>query len=174
MTEETEHTPFKASDGRVLVKVRNKMSDTDFIKSKEPLKQLANPLKVQVSFTENEVEAVYLPPPILVNLRLRQNETIYLNEEQILQIKDDGGCATLFIHGYSVPLGHMGRFASDEELGEQISYPYSLNPENIQRPFLHQHEKLINQLSAVISQSRGEEIEIKDGRPYAKYPKKVW
>ena len=174
LTEQSEHTPFKASDGYVLIKARNRISDgeDEFRQSKEPLKQLANPLKVQVSFSENEVEAVYLPPPILVNLRLRQNETIYLNEAQIQQLIDDGGHATLFIHGYSVPLGHMGRFATDEELGERIQYRYRLNPEEMQRPFLHQHEELMKQLSDVVSQRRGEVIEIHNGRPYAKYPKK--
>ena len=174
LTEQSEHTPFKASDGYVLIKARNRISDgeDEFSQSKEPLKQLAAPLKVQVSFTENQVEAIYLPPPILVNLRLRQNEETYLNEKQIQQIKDDGGYATLFIHGYSVPLGHMGRFATDEELGEQVQYRYHLNPEEVQKPFLHQHAELMKQLSDVISQRRNEVIEIKDGRPYAKYPQR--
>ncbi|OOF41736.1 hypothetical protein BKK47_00315 [Rodentibacter mrazii] len=166
LTEQSEHTPFKASDGYVLIKARNQ-SDDEFTTSKEPLKQLADPLKVQVSFTENKVEAVYLPPPILVNLRLRQNETTYLNERQIQQIIDDGGYATLFIHGYSVPLGHMGRFATDEELGEQVQYRYRLNSEDIQRPFLHQHEKLMKRLSDVISEKQGEVIGTINGEPYA-------
>ncbi|KYK75671.1 hypothetical protein SA2876_07565 [Aggregatibacter actinomycetemcomitans serotype e str. SA2876] len=174
LTEESEHTPFKASDGYVLIKARNRISDgeDEFSQSQEPLKQLANPLKVQVSFSENEVEAVYLPPPILVNLRLRQNEpAVQLTERVIQQLIDDGGHATLFIHGYSVPLGHMGRFATDEELGERVQYRYRLNPEEMQRPFLHQHGKLMTQLSDVISQNRKEVIEIINGKPYAKYPK---
>lgn len=171
LTEQSEHTPLKASDGYVLIKARNQ-SDDEFTISKEPLKQLADPLKVQVSFTENKVEAVYLPPPILVNLRLRQNETVYLNEKQIRQIIDDGGYATLFIHGYSVPLGHMGRFATDEELGEQVQYRYRLNLEDMQKPFLHQHEKLMKQLSDEISQKDGEVIGTINGVPYAVNPKK--
>ncbi|MBN6070264.1 hypothetical protein HYE53_03965, partial [Aggregatibacter actinomycetemcomitans] len=172
LTEESEHTPFKASDGYVLIKARNQMSDgeDEFSQSKEPLKQLASPLKVQVSFTENEVEAVYLPPPILVNLRLRQNETIYLNEAQIQQLIDDGGHATLFIHGYSVPLGHMGRFATDEELGERVQYRYRLNPEEMQRPFLHQHGKLMTQISDVISENQGEVIETINKQLMVYYP----
>ncbi|OOF66481.1 alpha/beta hydrolase [Rodentibacter sp. Ppn85] len=157
LTEQSEHTPFKASDGYVLIKARNQ-SDSGFSLSKEPLKQLADPLKVKVSNDKNKVEAVYLPPPILVNLRLRQNETVYLNEKQIQQILDDGGYATLFIHGYSVPLGHMGRFATDEELGEQVQYRYRLNPEEMQKPFLHQHEKLMKRLFDVISEKRGEVV----------------
>ncbi|MBN6085386.1 alpha/beta hydrolase [Aggregatibacter actinomycetemcomitans] len=148
LTEESEHTPFKASDGYVLIKARNRISDgeDEFSQSQEPLKQLANPLKVQVSFSENEVEAVYLPPPILVNLRLRQNEpAVQLTERVIQQLIDDGGHATLFIHGYNVPLGTLGRFASSTELGERIQYRFQMPPESVQRPYLYHDNKLMKQ-----------------------------
>ena len=170
LTEQSEHTPFKASDGYVLIKARNRISDgeDEFSQSKEPLKQLAAPLKVQVSFTENQVEAIYLPPPILVNLRLRQNEEIYLNEKQIQQIKDDGGYATLFIHGYNVPLGSLGHFASSEELGEKIQYPHQLSPENVQRPYLYYDNRLMKQATNVDLHKKLEKNYLTEGVNYTK------
>lgn len=168
LTEQSEHTPLKASDGYVLIKARNQSSD-EFTLSKEPLKQLTDPLKVQVSFTENKVEAVYLPPPILVNLRLRQNEpTVQLKEKVIQQLIDDGGHATLFIHGYNVPLGSLGRFASSEELGEQIQYKNQLSPEQVQKPYLYYDNKLMKQAVNIDLHKKLEKNYLSEGVSYTK------
>ncbi|MBN6070207.1 alpha/beta hydrolase, partial [Aggregatibacter actinomycetemcomitans] len=69
-----------------------------------------------------------------------------------------------------VPLGHMGRFATDEELGERVQYRYRLNPEEMQRPFLHQHGKLMTQISDVISENQGEVIETINKQLMVYYP----
>ena len=71
-----------------------------------------------VSVNAKEVKAIYLPPPILLNLRFRQNSETRLSTKQLEQIKKDGNTATLFIHGYNVSLGHIGKFPQSEDFGE--------------------------------------------------------
>ena len=56
-------------------------------KTKDPRLQLAKPLKVFVSVNAKEVKAIYLPPPILLNLRFRQNSETRLSTKQLEQIK---------------------------------------------------------------------------------------
>ncbi|MDG2940608.1 alpha/beta hydrolase, partial [Bisgaard Taxon 10/6] len=86
-------------DGYVLIKANEETT-------KDPRLQLSSPLKVFVSVNEPKVQAVYLPPPILLNLRFRQNTKAgLLSELQIGQLIQDNKTATLFIHGYNVPLG---------------------------------------------------------------------
>lgn len=111
LTDKDEQAFFNDSDGYVLIKANDE-------KTEDPRLQLAKPLKVFVSVNAKEVKAIYLPPPILLNLRFRQKGNVRLSSKQIKQIKDDGNTATLFIHGYNVSLGHIGKFPQAEDFGD--------------------------------------------------------
>ena len=140
LTDKDEHAFFNDSDGYVLIKANDE-------KTEDPRLQLAKPLKVFVSVNAKEVKAIYLPPPILLNLRFRQNSETRLSTKQLEQIKKDGNTATLFIHGYNVSLGHIGKFPQSEDFGELPEYSNLPPSDQIQRPYLHYDNKAIGQLA---------------------------
>lgn len=140
LTDKDEQAFFNDSDGYVLIKANDE-------KTKDPRLQLAKPLKVFVSVNAKEVNAIYLPPPILLNLRFRQNSETRLSTKQLEQIKKDGNTATLFIHGYNVSLGHIGKFPQSEDFGELPEYSNLPPSDQIQRPYLHYDNKAIGQLA---------------------------
>ena len=140
LTDKDEQAFFNDSDGYVLIKANDE-------KTKDPRLQLAKPLKVFVSVNAKEVKAIYLPPPILLNLRFRQNSETRLSTKQLEQIKKDGNTATLFIHGYNVSLGHIGKFPQSEDFGELPEYSNLPPSDQIQRPYLHYDNKAIGQLT---------------------------
>ena len=140
LTDKDEHAFFNDSDGYVLIKANDE-------KTKDPRLQLAKPLKVFVSVNAKEVKAIYLPPPILLNLRFRQNSETRLSTKQLEQIKKDGNTATLFIHGYNVSLGHIGKFPQSEDFGELPEYSNLPPSDQVQRPYLHYDNKAIGQLA---------------------------
>ncbi len=112
------------SDGYVLIEAE---ADGEVKKNAMPRFQLSHPLKIgafwQNGHYECHIYATYLPPPMLLNLRFRQDKVNRLQNEaidkMISQIESDGGVATLFIHGYNVPLGVTGRFPSFEDTVHQ-------------------------------------------------------
>lgn len=140
LTDKDEQAFFNDSDGYVLIKANDE-------KTKDPRLQLAKPLKVFVSVNAKEVKAIYLPPPILLNLRFRQNSETRLSTKQLEQIKKDGNTATLFIHGYNVSLGHIGKFPQSEDFGELPEYSNLPPSDQVQRPYLHYDNKAIGQLA---------------------------
>ena len=140
LTDKDEQAFFNDSDGYVLIKANDE-------KTEDPRLQLAKPLKVFVSVNAKEVNAIYLPPPILLNLRFRQNSETRLSTKQLEQIKKDGNTATLFIHGYNVSLGHIGKFPQSEDFGELPEYSNLPPSDQIQRPYLHYDNKAIGQLA---------------------------
>ena len=140
LTDKDEQAFFNDSDGYVLIKANDE-------KTEDPRLQLAKPLKVFVSVNAKEVKAIYLPPPILLNLRFRQNSETRLSTKQLEQIKKDGNTATLFIHGYNVSLGHIGKFPQSEDFGELPEYSNLPPSDQIQRPYLHYDNKAIGQLA---------------------------
>ena len=152
LTDKDEQAFFNDSDGYVLIKANDE-------KTKDPRLQLAKPLKVFVSVNITKVKAIYLPPPILLNLRFRQHGKASLSAAQIQQIKDDGGTATLFIHGYNVSLGHIGKFPQAEDFGEIPEYSNLPPSEQIQRPYLHYGNKEMEKLANVIISKKLRSIE---------------
>ena len=87
------------------------------LKNKDPREQFIKPLKISVSRGQDgksNVTAIYLPPPMLLNLRFKQKLSSKKRKEEInkivQQVKADGKSATLFIHGFNVPIGAIGRF----------------------------------------------------------------
>lgn len=140
LTDKDEQAFFNDSDGYVLIKANDE-------KTKDPRLQLAKPLKVFVLVNAKEVKAIYLPPPILLNLRFRQNSETRLSTKQLEQIKKDGNTATLFIHGYNVSLGHIGKFPQSEDFGELPEYSNLPPSDQVQRPYLHYDNKAIGQLA---------------------------
>nr|WP_224106820.1 alpha/beta hydrolase [Halomonas aquamarina] len=80
----------------------------------DPREAAAAPPEVEVAIEETTIQAVYLPPPISLNLRDEKTtpEDDLLSEEQLEQLRLAGNNATLFLHGYNVPLGEYGTFAS--------------------------------------------------------------
>ncbi|TVP52678.1 MAG: alpha/beta hydrolase [Halomonas sp.] len=83
----------------------------------EPCLAAAAPPEVEVAMDETTIQATYLPPPISLNLRdeMTSPEADLLTEEQLEQLRLAGNNATLFLHGYNVPLGQYGVFASWEQ-----------------------------------------------------------
>ena len=140
LTDKDEQAFFNDSDGYVLIKANDE-------KTEDPRLQLAKPLKVFVSVNAKEVNAIYLPPPILLNLRFRQNSETRLSTKQLEQIKKDGNTATLFIHGYNVSLGHIGKFPQAEDFGDIPEYSNLPPSDQVQRPYLHYDNKAIGQLA---------------------------
>ncbi|KND82269.1 hypothetical protein H5P1_0211100 [Aggregatibacter actinomycetemcomitans serotype a str. H5P1] len=129
---------FDKSDGYVLIQA-------DDVKSKDPRKQFCDPLRVFASYGTDgiaNIKAAYLPPPMLLNLRFNQQinkEQVQQNMDKLIrQIEFDGKNVTLFIHGFNVPLGHIGSFPSATELGQLP--PYDTLPrssEAFQRPSIY-------------------------------------
>ena len=137
LQEKDEQAMLNDCDGYVLIKANEETT-------KDPRLQLSSPLKVFVSVNEPKVKAVYLPPPILLNLRFRQNTKAgLLSELQIGQLIQDNKTATLFIHGYNVPLGNMGQFVEAEALGERPLPSNLPRGEEIQRPYLYYTDEIV-------------------------------
>ncbi|MGM0823594.1 MAG: hypothetical protein ACQEUY_02600 [Pseudomonadota bacterium] len=83
----------------------------------DPCRAAAAPPEVDIAIDETTIQATYLPPPISLNLRdeMTSPEDGLLTEEQLEQLRLAGNNATLFLHGYNVPLGQYGSFASWEK-----------------------------------------------------------
>ncbi|KNE84545.1 alpha/beta hydrolase [Aggregatibacter aphrophilus] len=167
LTDKDEQAFFNDSDGYVLIKANDE-------KTKDPRLQLAKPLKVFVSVNITKVKAIYLPPPILLNLRFRQNSKAGLSSKQLQQIEKDGKTATLFIHGYNVSLGHIGKFPQAKDFGNLPEYSNLPPAEQVQRPYLHYDNEAIGQLvRKVILEQAKEDEEIHLERIYNEIDLKV-
>ncbi|WGE53432.1 alpha/beta hydrolase [Actinobacillus equuli] len=136
LQDKDEQALLSTSDGYVLLQANAE-------KNSDPRLQLAKPLQVFVSVNEREVNAIYLPPPILLNLRFRQNHQTRLTDSQINQIKLDGNAATLFIHGYNVSLGELGHFPQAEDFDEIPTYFNLPTAEEVQCPYLYYGEEFL-------------------------------
>lgn len=138
LSEADESFTFDKSDGYLLIQAND-------VKSNDPRKQFAEPLKVFAGYGSDgvaNIEAIYLPPPMLLNFRFnqtfnQQEET--RNKEQIKQqIFASGKNVTLFIHGFNVPLGKTGRFPTAKELGKIPAYDaLPLSSEQVQTPYVY-------------------------------------
>ncbi len=60
-----------------------------------------------------------------------------LTVEQIQQLQLSGNNATIFIHGYNVPMGEMGSFGDAEDWGKKPPSSQRLIESQRQKPFLH-------------------------------------
>ncbi|GHA93482.1 alpha/beta hydrolase [Modicisalibacter luteus] len=70
-----------------------------------------------VAMPETAIQATYLPPPILVNLRTPAPDGVdRLSDSTIDQLRLNGNNATIFVHGYNVPHGDWARFTRDADL----------------------------------------------------------
>ena len=138
LSEADESFTFDKSDGYLLIQAND-------VKSNDPRKQFAEPLKVFAGYSSDgvaNIEAIYLPPPMLLNFRFnqtfnQQEET--RNKERIKQqIFASGKNVTLFIHGFNVPLGKTGRFPTAKELGKIPAYDaLPLSSEQVQTPYVY-------------------------------------
>lgn len=138
---------FYLTDGRVLIKAKNTITDIEVESGKDndsPKMQLATPLKLEVAVNQSDITAIYLPPPIICNIRKEQPEADdLLTEEQLQQLKDSGTNATLFIHGYNVPIGTMGAFGDADNWRKRPPTSQRLAKSQRQIPFLyHTHEEI--------------------------------
>ncbi|WP_386083138.1 hypothetical protein ACFIOZ_07925 [Vreelandella sp. F11] len=91
----------------------------------DPCRAAAAPPAVDIAMDETTIQATYLPPPISLNLRdeMTSPEADLLTEEQLEQLRLAGNNATLFLHGYNVPLGQYGTFASWEKRSDINAEP---------------------------------------------------
>nr|WP_297456654.1 hypothetical protein [uncultured Halomonas sp.] len=65
---------------------------------------------------ETTVTATYLLPPVLIDLHTPPGSGAdRLSDDQLEQLRRDGGSATLFVHGYNVGRGDWGRFSAEAE-----------------------------------------------------------
>ncbi|SDL05103.1 Alpha/beta hydrolase of unknown function [Modicisalibacter muralis] len=68
---------------------------------------------------ETTVTATYLPPPILIDLHTPPGSGAdRLSDDQLEQLRLDGGSATLFVHGYNVARGDWSRFSVEAEAAD--------------------------------------------------------
>lgn len=83
----------------------------------DPCRAAAAPPEIDIAIDETTIQATYLPPPISLNLRdeMPSPEADLLTEEQLEQLRLAGNNATLFLHGYNVPLGQYGTFVPWEK-----------------------------------------------------------
>lgn len=138
LSQADESFSFDKSDGYLLIQAND-------VKTKDPRKQFAEPLKVFVSYGSDgiaNVEAIYLPPPMLLNLRVNQkinHAEQNRNKERIKQqLFANGKNVTLFIHGFNVELGKTGHFPTPKELGLTPCYDaLPLSSELVQTPYLY-------------------------------------
>ena len=154
VTDKSESFQFGRSDGYVLVEANG-------VKNKDPREQFIKPLKISVSRGQDgksNVTAIYLPPPMLLNLRFKQKLSSKKRKEEInkivQQVKADGKSATLFIHGFNVPLGAIGRFPSPTELGENPAYDSLKDSRGIQAPYLYYGDIIGQRVRNVIAERR--------------------
>ena len=154
VTDKSESFQFGRSDGYVLVEANG-------VKNKDPREQFIKPLKISVSRGEDgksNVTAIYLPPPMLLNLRFKQKLSSKKRKEEInkivQQVKADGKSATLFIHGFNVPIGAIGRFPNPTELGENPAYDSLKDSRGIQTPYLYYGDIIGQRVRNVIAEHR--------------------
>ena len=154
VTDKSESFQFGRSDGYVLVEANG-------VKNKDPREQFIKPLKISVSRGQDgksNVTAIYLPPPMLLNLRFKQKLSSKKRKEEInkivQQVKADGKSATLFIHGFNVPLGAIGRFPNPTELGENPAYDSLKDSRGIQAPYLYYGDIIGQRVRNVIAERR--------------------
>lgn len=154
VTDKSESFQFGRSDGYVLVEANG-------VKNKDPREQFIKPLKISVSRGQDgksNVTAIYLPPPMLLNLRFKQKLSSKKRKEEInkivQQVNADGKSATLFIHGFNVPLGAIGRFPSPTELGENPAYDSLKDSRGIQAPYLYYGDIIGQRVRNVIAERR--------------------
>lgn len=154
VTDKSESFQFGRSDGYVLVEANG-------VKNKDPREQFIKPLKISVSRGEDgksNVTAIYLPPPMLLNLRFKQKLSSKKRKEEInkivQQVKADGKSATLFIHGFNVPIGAIGRFPNPIELGENPAYDSLKDSRGIQTPYLYYGDIIGQRVRNVIAEHR--------------------
>lgn len=154
LTDKDESFQFGRSDGYVLVEANG-------VKNKDPREQFIKPLKISVSRGQDgksNVTAIYLPPPMLLNLRFKQKLSSKKRKEEInkivQQVKADGKSATLFIHGFNVPLGAIGRFPNPTELGENPAYDSLKDSRGIQAPYLYYGDIIGQRVRNVIAERR--------------------
>ena len=172
VTDKSESFQFGRSDGYVLVEANG-------VKNKDPREQFIKPLKISVSRGQDgksNVTAIYLPPPMLLNLRFKQKLSSKKRKEEInkivQQVKADGKSATLFIHGFNVPIGAIGRFPNPTELGENPAYDSLKDSRGIQAPYLYYGDiigedvkkRIDAQAKAISSNNYGELLKIKNGK----------
>ncbi|THA00867.1 alpha/beta hydrolase [Rodentibacter pneumotropicus] len=177
LAEANENFVFDKSDGYVLIKAEE---DGTVVTHDNPQFQASHPLKIGAYWQKGSpicnINATYLPPPILLNLRFLQNQTAEDRYQQIEKIKHqihlDGDVATLFIHGYNVPLGHTGRYPLYEEtvntsyVSKDTPRPPNINirSDELQHPWLHYgRDDLLK-----IIQGKGEKL---NEKTYKKYDK---
>lgn len=91
----------------------------------DPCRAAAAPPEVDIAMDETTIQATYLPPPISLNLRdeMTSPEADLLTEEQLEQLRLAGNNATLFLHGYNVPLGQYGTFVPWEKRSDINAEP---------------------------------------------------
>lgn len=169
VTDKSKSFQFGRSDGYVLVEANG-------VKNKDPREQFIKPLKISVSRgqdAKSNVTAIYLPPPMLLNLRFKQKLSSKKRKEEInkivQQVKADGKSATLFIHGFNVPIG---RFPNPTELGENPAYDSLKDSRGIQAPYLYYGDiigedvkkRIDAQAKAISSNNYGELLKIKNGK----------
>ena len=152
LSEADESFTFDKSDGYLLIQAND-------VKSNDPRKQFAEPLKVFAGYSSDgvaNIEAIYLPPPMLLNFRFnqtfnQQEET--RNKERIKQqIFASGKNVTLFIHGFNVPLGKTGRFPTAKELGKIPAYDaLPLSSEQVQTPYVYYSDIIGDRLKNEVS-----------------------
>lgn len=154
VTDKSESFQFGRSDGYVLVEANG-------VKNKDPREQFIKPLKISVSRGQDgksNVTAIYLPPPMLLNLRFKQKLSSKKRKEEInkivQQVKADGKSATLFIHGFNVPIGAIGRFPNPTEQGENPAYDSLKDSRGIQAPYLYYGDIIGQRVRNVIAERR--------------------
>lgn len=154
VTDKSESFQFGRSDGYVLVEANG-------VKNKDPREQFIKPLKISVSRGQDgksNVTAIYLPPPMLLNLRFKQKLSSKKRKEEInkivQQVNADGKSATLFIHGFNVPIGAIGRFPNPTELGENPAYDSLKDSRGIQAPYLYYGDIIGQRVRNVIAERR--------------------
>ncbi len=154
VTDKSESFQFGRSDGYVLVEANG-------VKNKDPREQFIKPLKISVSRGQDgksNVTAIYLSPPMLLNLRFKQKLSSKKRKEEInkivQQVKADGKSATLFIHGFNVPIGAIGRFPNPTELGENPAYDSLKDSRGIQAPYLYYGDIIGQRVRNVIAERR--------------------
>ncbi|OOF69811.1 alpha/beta hydrolase [Rodentibacter caecimuris] len=150
LAEVNENFVLDKSDGYVLIKAEE---DGTVVKHDNPQFQASHPLKIGAYWQNGSpvcnIHATYLPPPMLLNLRFLQKQTAKDRQQQIDRLKHqihlDGDVATLFIHGYNVPLGKAGHYplyedaVSTNTVSKDTARPPNINirRDELQHPWLH-------------------------------------
>ncbi|TDX31734.1 alpha/beta hydrolase family protein DUF900 [Modicisalibacter xianhensis] len=73
--------------------------------------------QIAVAMPVTTIQAIYLPPPLVVDLRAPTPDGVdRLSHQEIEQLRLNGNNATIFVHGYNVPHGDWARFTHDADL----------------------------------------------------------